>query len=147
MNFLFFWVNWAMLVLSHPPLRVELLGTAVIRVIFYLLPSLVFFLFDLLFPVVSASIKAQGDLALPTGNKRAKPGLKELRVAGCAISNLVLSIGMQGVIEYGLTKVLNMRSVVRVTIRLPYPWEIVTDLVRGFVTREVCVSVQRFQID
>lgn len=137
MNFVFFWVNWATLVLSHPPLRVELVGTAVIRVIFYLFPSLVFFIFDMSFPAASASVKAQGEAGLPTGSKRARPSAKELRIAACAIVNLALSILMQGVIEYTMTKVFNMRSVVKVTLRLPYPWEIVTDLVRGFAAREV----------
>ncbi|KAL1962690.1 hypothetical protein VTN77DRAFT_9234 [Rasamsonia byssochlamydoides] len=142
LNFLFFYMTWATLVLSHPPLRVELVGTAAVRFIFYLLPTLLFFLFDILLPSASVAIKAQGEIGLPTGSKRrSRIGWKEAKVVAWSIVNLAFGVLAQGAVEYVLTKVLRYRSAIRVSLRLPYPWDIVMDLVKAFVVREVLTYV------
>lgn len=138
LNLLFFYMTWATLVLSHPPLRVEIFGTLAVRLLFYLSPSLLFFLFDVLTPSAAVVIKAQGETGLPAGSKRGKTGMKEAKVAGWAVLNLVLSIAAQACIEYVLTKVFGLRSALKISMRLPLPWGIVKDLVRGFLVREVC---------
>lgn len=138
LNFLFFWLTWTTLVLSHSPLRVELFGTAATRLLFYLFPSTLFFVFDVLFPSASASIKAQGQIALPTGHKRRKLGGTEIWIAAWSILNIILSISAQAIVEYTLTKILRVKSAIKVSVRLPYPWALLVDLVRGFILREVC---------
>lgn len=139
LNLLFFYVTWTTLVLSHPPLRVELVGIAAVRLIFFLLPSLLFFLFDTAIPSAAAVIKVQGEDGLPGGRKK-KIGRKQIKVAAWAGFNVVLGIVVQGLIEHFLTRVLGVKSALRVSTKLPLPWGIVKDLARGFLAREVCPS-------
>src|ERR1700722_10490662 len=65
LNLLFFTLNWYLLLLSHPPLMVEIYGLSVIRLAFFLLPALLFLAFDAGLPDLSHSLKAQGKFALP----------------------------------------------------------------------------------
>lgn len=141
LNFLFFWMTWTTLVLSHPPIRVEVFGTAAVRLVFYLAPSILFFLFDTLLPSAAVSIKAQGQVALPTGHKRGKLGWKEAKIVAWSLFNITLSIALQGAIESILTRTFRLRSAIKIAVRLPYPWGIVTDVVRGFVVREVKIRI------
>lgn len=141
LNLIFFYMTWTTLVLSHPPLRVELFGTAGIRILFYALPSLVFFLFDILTPSAAVVIKAQGESGLPGGRKRSKIRIRELKVAGWSLLNLILGIAAQAAIETLFVKVLGIRSALKVSMKLPLPWEMVKDLVRGLLGREVCASL------
>lgn len=142
LNLIFFYMTWTTLVLSHPPLRVELFATITVRLLFYILPSLAFFLFDILTPSAAVIVKAQGESGLPCGkgrgSKKAKIRWKEIKVALWGLANVVLGIVVQGAIEMGRTKVLGMRSAVKVSVKLPMPWEIVKDLARGLFGREVC---------
>ncbi|KKK15104.1 hypothetical protein P175DRAFT_0473854 [Aspergillus ochraceoroseus IBT 24754] len=137
LNLIFFYMTWSTLVLSHPPLRVELFGTAAVRLLFYLLPSLVFFLFDILLPSTAVVIKAHGETGLPTGSKRAGIRLREFKVAGWALANLALSLAVQAAIEEIRTRKLGMPSALRVSMRLPMPWDITKDLLRGVLVREI----------
>ncbi|KAL2006139.1 hypothetical protein VTN00DRAFT_9793 [Thermoascus crustaceus] len=137
LNLLFFYMTWATLVLSHPPLRVEVFGTAAVRGICFLLPSLLFFLFDILTPSAAVVLKAHGETGLPAGSKRGKKMKKQAKVVGWALLNLALSVLVQGAIEYLLTQVFGAKSALRVSIKLPMPWEIVKDLLRGFLGREI----------
>ena len=138
LNLLFFYLTWTTLVLSHPPLRVELVGVAAVRLLFFVLPSLLFFLFDTAVPSAAAVIKIQGEDGLP-GGRRKKVGKKELKVAAWAVFNVFLSIVAQSLVEYFLTRVLGVKSALRVSTKLPMPWGIVKDLARGFLAREVCI--------
>src|ERR1700737_2747456 len=40
LNLMFFWMTWTTLVMTQPPLRVELLGSFAVRVLFYWIPTL-----------------------------------------------------------------------------------------------------------
>ncbi|KAL2221191.1 sterol desaturase family [Thermoascus aurantiacus ATCC 26904] len=144
LNLLFFYMTWATLVLSHPPLRVEIFGTAAVRLLFYLFPSLLFFLFDVLAPSAALVFKAQGETGLPAGSRRGRTGRREAKVVGWAVVNLVLSVAVQGAVEYVLTRVAGARSALRVSIKLPMPWEVAKDLVRGLLGREVGRSILCF---
>lgn len=137
LNLVFFYITWSTLVLSHPPLRVEILGTLMVRLLFYLFPSLLFFLFDILTPSAAVVVKAQSDAGLPGGNRRGKIRLKELKVAGWGVLNLVLGVTMQAGVEVIRTQVFGQRSALKVSMTLPMPGEIVKDLVRGTLGREV----------
>lgn len=137
LNLVFFYMTWSTLVLSHPPLRVELFGTIIVRLIFYVIPSLLFFLFDILTPSAAVVVKAQGEAGLPTGSKQGKIRWKEIKIAGWAIVNLALGIALQGVIELIRTKVFVLPSSLKVSMKLPMPGEMLKDMVCATLGREV----------
>ncbi|KAK2760734.1 hypothetical protein FQN54_001970 [Arachnomyces sp. PD_36] len=137
LNLLFFYITWSTLVLSHPPIKVELVGTAAVRVIFYLAPSILFFLFDVLLPSAAIVLKAQGKAGLPSGSRKRKNGKRAFKIAGWGVFNLFLSMAVQWALEYVLTKGIGVRSALKVSTTLPMPWGIAKDLLKGMVTREV----------
>lgn len=137
LNIMFFYMTWSTLVWSHTPLRVEIWGTAAFRFAFFVVPSIIFFLFDVLTPSAAVVIKAHGEAGLPGGKKRFKLRLKEFKIAGCALGNVLLSILTQTAIEWFFTRVLRVRSAIRVAVSLPTPWTIGQDIFFAFVLREV----------
>ncbi|KAF9890297.1 hypothetical protein FE257_006212 [Aspergillus nanangensis] len=112
-----------------------------VRLLFFLLPSLLFFLFDILTPSAAVVVKVQGEAGLPSGSKRGKIRLKDVKVAGWAIVNLVLSIAVQAAIEEARTRLFAMRSALKVSMKLPMPWEIVKDMLCGFLVREILAYI------
>lgn len=117
-NLVFFAINWYILLLTHPPLQVELIGIALVRIIFYLLPGLVFFSFDSLLPSLSVALKTQGDLALPKRNNRKQ----QANIVFWAIFNVALSIALQGGLELLLARVLHFKSSLSLSKSLPTPY-------------------------
>lgn len=136
-NILFFYMTWSTLVWSHTPLRVEIWGTAAFRLVFYVVPSVIFFLFDVLTPSAAVVIKAHDEAGLPGGKKRFKLRLKEFKIAVWALGNLSLSIFTQTAIEWFFTRVLHVRSAIKVAVGLPTPWTIGQDIFFAFILREV----------
>ncbi|BCR86225.1 sterol desaturase family protein [Aspergillus chevalieri] len=141
LNLVFFYMTWSTLVLSHPPLRVELFGTIIVRLIFYVIPSLLFFLFDILTPSAAVVVKAQGDAGLPSGSRRGKIRLKEIKIAGWAILNLAFGIALQGGIELIRTKIFVLPSSLKVSMKLPMPGEMLKDMVCATLGREVLAYI------
>jgi hypothetical protein len=136
-NFFFFYLTWYTLILSHPPLRVELIGSLAIRVVFYVLPSAFFFAFDFLFPSAAISFKAQGSAGLPLKNASRTKTLTYARILGWSLLNILLASLVQLLIELSLTKFFLMHSALRVIITLPTPFAIIIDLARGYIIREI----------
>ena len=134
LNLLFFYLTWSTLVVSNPPLKVEIIGTLAVRILFHLLPSLFFYIFDAALPSAAVALKAQGEAGLPSrdGVRR-----KELKVLGWSFLNLMTSVLVQWVVELTFTRVLKIRSALKVTTTLPMPWSIAKDLLRGWLAREV----------
>jgi len=130
-NLLLFAINWYILLLTHPPLQVELIGIALVRILFYLLPSLIFLAFDGLLPSLAVALKAQGDLALPRRKNRKKQG----QIIFWSIFNLVLSIAIQAGLELLLTKVLLLRSSLSLSKRMPTPYHILKSMAILLVAR------------
>lgn len=137
LNLLFFYMTWSTLVWSHTPLRVELFGTAAFRLLFYVLPSVLFFLFDVLTPSAAVVVKEHGEAGLPGGRKRFKLRPKEFKIAGWALLNLFLALFTQATIEFFLTRILRVRSAIRVSVSIPTPWTILQDIFFGLLGREV----------
>jgi hypothetical protein len=137
LNLLFFYMTWTTLVLSHTPLRVEIFGTIAVRFIFYALPSTLFFLFDILTPSAAVVIKAQGSAGLPGGKRRRRIRKRELKVAGWGLLNLCIGIAVQWGIETLCVRGLGIRSALKVSLKLPMPYEMVKDLSLGMFGREV----------
>lgn len=146
LNFLFFYMTWSTLVLSHTPLRVEIFGTIAIRVLFYALPSIVMFLFDILTPSAAVVIKAHGSTGLPGGKRRRNIRLREIKVAGWSLLNLCLAIALQWGIETICVRAFRMRSALKVTLKLPMPYEMVRDLILGMLGREVSLILSLIPI-
>ena len=142
MNLLFFTMNWYILMLTHPPIQVEIIGTTIIQLLLYLLPALLFLLFDAGVPSLAAAIKTQGDIALPgrTGGKRVA------KIAAWSISNVLLGVALLAGIEQLLTNVLYVRSALNLSKTTPLPWSMARHVVLLVVARGVRVFhlVKRF---
>ncbi|KAI9804312.1 MAG: hypothetical protein M1833_007119 [Piccolia ochrophora] len=139
-NILFFYMTWSTLILSQPPLKVELLGTLMVRGFLFFLPSLWFLLFDTALPSLAVKIKTQGEAALPTRTVSASTPKKQIlawwKIIGVATGNLLLGVAIQAGVESASTLLLH-RSALRTTTTLPSPWRIFLDVSRGFLAREV----------
>jgi hypothetical protein len=132
-NLLFFAVNWYILLLTHTPIVVELYGLTFIRLFFFLLPALTFFAFDFGLPSVSENIKAHGKYALP--NRLGQN--KAWNVAGVAVGNTLLGIGLTLGLESLFKNVFMVKSLLHVGKRLPFPWKAVQSVIFGMITRGV----------
>jgi hypothetical protein len=137
LNLLFFYLTWSTLVLSHPPLRVEVVATLAVRLLFYVLPSTFFLAFDAVLPSAAENLKALGDTALPFKGAGRQRALRMLRTLGWSLFNVLLGVVIQSLVEILFTQVLVIRSALRVTTSLPLPLGILKDLARGYLLREV----------
>lgn len=131
LNLLFFYMTWSTLVLSHDPLHIELLGTLAIRLALFLLPSLLFLLFDTLLPSLAESIKHGGARALPPRQPRALAGTFLL-----ALGNTLLAAAAEAAAGRALTPLLG-RVPFRAGTSLPLPWAIFKQLGLLYLGREV----------
>lgn len=143
LNLLFFYMTWSTLVFTQSQLRVEVIGTLAVRALFFIVPSALFLLFDTIIPSLAVYLKIQGASALPTrtggvrGAKKSKGTPPWWQVIGVSLFNILLSVGIQVLVELLFTEVLHMRSAMKITTRLPMPWSIAKDVLRGLVIREV----------
>ncbi|KAI9735186.1 MAG: hypothetical protein M1834_001776 [Cirrosporium novae-zelandiae] len=135
LNLLFFYLTWSTLLLSNPPLKVEIVGTLAIQLLFYLIPSTFFLLFDSLLPSLAVGMKAQESSGLAA--RKGSKGPKWWKVVLWSIFNILLSTTLQALIELLFTHVLHIRSALKITTSLPMPWAIVKDIFRGFLFREI----------
>ncbi|KAI9750380.1 MAG: hypothetical protein M4579_006491 [Chaenotheca gracillima] len=133
LNLLFFYMTWSTLVFSYKPVTLELVGTTFVRLMFYVLPSAGFLVFDSILPGLSANIKAQGKDGVP----RELPWKSTVQVVGVALFNVLLGIALQAGIETLLTDVFMVRSALKASTTLPSPWKLGKDLLFGFVLREI----------
>ncbi|KAI2637258.1 hypothetical protein GGS26DRAFT_548006 [Hypomontagnella submonticulosa] len=131
LNLLFFYMTWTTLVLSHSPLRIELVGTLAIRIVFWLVPSLFFLLFDTLVPSLAESIKIYGSASLP--RRDAAVLLRQLMLA---LLNLAISTIIQAGISIGAGTLLH-HPLFKTSTTLPLPWQIVKQISMLYACREV----------
>ena len=137
LNFLFFYMTWAILIRSNPPLQVEFLGTVAIRTIFYLLPSAGFLAFDSLAPQLAQRLKEHGEDALAMGEEQGGPKGRWWRITLISAVNVILGAILQTSVDFLFTRILRIRSALKITTSLPMPWSIVKDLVLGLLLREI----------
>ncbi|KAF2672454.1 sterol desaturase family [Microthyrium microscopicum] len=133
LNLLFFTLNWYILLLTHPPLVVELYGILIMRLLFFLIPALIFLAFDTGIPSVAVQIKAQGKYALPTFSARRRIG----KVVVVSVFNTLLGVGLLVGLEVLSTKVLRWRTLLSVSKQLPMPWKAVQSIFWGLFNRGV----------
>lgn len=143
LNALFFYLTWSTLVLSQPPLKVEVVGTLAVRALFFLFPSILFLIFDSALPSLAVGIKRQGAPALPTrtggvsGAKRGGSRPHWYQVIALSVFNACLGVAIQAGVEFLFTEVLEIRSALKVTTTLPMPWSIAKDIAKFLLLREV----------
>lgn len=137
LNLLFFYLTWSTLVLSHHPLRVEVVASLAVKVLFYVLPSGAMLLVDVLFPGVSATFKSLGDDALPLKDTGRKDIFRFAKIVGWSVVNVVCGVMVQGLVEWLLTMQLDRPAALRITTTLPLPWGMVKDVLKGLVARDV----------
>ncbi|KAK1768049.1 sterol desaturase [Phialemonium atrogriseum] len=130
LNLLFFYLTWTTLVLSHSPLKIEVMSTTAIRILFWLVPSLFFLIFDTLLPSLSENLKYDGSSALPPRDARSLAGLLAL-----AIGNLALTTGTEAAMSLGLATLIK-EPPFRTSTTLPLPWQMVKHIALLFAARE-----------
>jgi hypothetical protein len=97
----------------------------------YLLPALAFLAFDLGLPDISKNVKARGKRQLPGNLSRQRL----IRLATVAVGNVILAILVQAALEVVVTRILHLRSLIKVTTILPLPLTIVVDILKGLACR------------
>lgn len=137
LNLLFFYLTWSTLVLSHDALRVEIVASLAVRLLFYVIPSAVFLSADVFLPGVTEGFKSLGTDALPLKNTRRKNVLRLFTIIGWSLFNLLLGVALQGFIEWLLTKQFGRHSALKVTTTLPLPWGMFKDLLKGLILRDL----------
>lgn len=139
LNVIFFSLAWTTLIWTQPPLAVEFFSVFGVRLFCYILPSLFFLSFDLAVPALAKGLKAR-DGALPFEAAGKPSGVKTqqvrlLRIVGLALFNVLLAAGLQTGIDFVFTDVFRLRSVLRITSRLPAPWSLLTDIIKAALIR------------
>lgn len=136
-NAAFFWLTWTTLVFSFHPTRIEILGTIFIRVIFYALPSTLMFLFDMFLPAAASVFKRRGVADLPGGRKILNLRPREFKVAGWSLFNLASSILLQGSFSYLFHQCLGWKTLIQVSVLLPFPGTVIKQLSIALALRGV----------
>ncbi|KAF2121388.1 hypothetical protein BDV96DRAFT_640781 [Lophiotrema nucula] len=143
LNLVFFSLTWTTIALTYSPLQLEFFAPLLLRITCYLLPSALFLLIDTLVPSLAVELKAQGELALPS---RQKGGARKVRrVVAWSVVNTLLAVALQAGIEWLVTDVLKMRSLLKVKgsawslNHLPNPWSLVKHAIIGLVSRNILV--------
>lgn len=129
----FFYLTWTSLVLSRDQLSIEFYGTLAARLLCFLLPALGFLAFDCAVPKLSRNTKARGKEHSPLKHDRRV--LAE--VVGVATFNVLLGVLLQVALELLSTRVFHLKSILRVTIGVDLPWNIIKDVARGFALRGI----------
>ncbi|KAH8168741.1 fatty acid hydroxylase superfamily protein [Sarocladium implicatum] len=141
LNLLFFYMTWTTLVLSHNPLHVHLVGITAVRIVFWLIPSLFFLLFDTLLPSLAESLKLGGRSALPPRDPKVLG-----RTLILALLNLALVIAVEGGLSIAFTYIFGHPQL-RTTSTLPLPWQIIKHVLLLVTSREILTYyIHRFTL-
>ncbi|KAF2873733.1 hypothetical protein BDV95DRAFT_489073 [Massariosphaeria phaeospora] len=141
LNLVFFSLTWTTVAMNYSPLQLEFFAPLMLRTVLYLLPSTLFLLFDLGVPSLAVELKSQGDAALPA---RQKGGAGKIRaVVGWSCFNVLLAVAVQAGVEWLVTDVLRMRSLLLIkgsawTLNhLPNPWSLFKHAAIGLASRNI----------
>ncbi|KAK6519771.1 hypothetical protein TWF506_000069 [Arthrobotrys conoides] len=153
LNLFFFWMTWTTLIMSHPPLRVELIATFFVRFIFFLLPALIFTLFDNLLPslagkepYVTSKPASRKKVTVPTGKGKKKKTLEvsnlnrgTLFAIFMTVGNLLLGIAVQGLLEYIAVDIFRRQRLLKISSTFPYPWDMARGIAYAMFLRELLI--------
>ena len=141
-NLLFFYFTWSTLVLSNSPLKIELLGTVAVRVIFSILPSIGFLAFDSVLPSFAVNIKEHGGIALAFAKSQTGRSVKLWKIVMISCCNVLGSVVFfQSIVELLFTEVFHIRSAIKITTTIPLPWSLFKGLCGGFLLRESSLNI------
>lgn len=129
----FFYLTWTSLVLSRGQLSIELYGTLLARLLCFLLPALAFLAFDCTVPGLSKNVKARGKEHSPLKHDRRVL----FEIAGVATANVFLGVLLQVALEVLATRIFHLKSILRVTVSVDLPWNIIKDVARGYALRGI----------
>lgn len=141
LNLIFLSLAWTTVAATYSPLQLELFGPLLLRVTLYILPSLLFLLIDIGVPSLAVEFKAHGKWGIAT-NQRGR-GRKVRSVVAWSVANVVLCVVLQAGIEFVVTDVLRMKSLLVMKgsrwglNHLPSPWGMVKDALVGVLARNV----------
>ncbi|KAG5921954.1 hypothetical protein E4U42_005643 [Claviceps africana] len=130
-NLISIYMTWASLIFSHHPLEIHLSGLLVLRVIFWLIPSIVFLLLDMAVPSLADGFKHAGRSSLPPRSIR-----KLGKLLGLAALNLLLWMAAEAVIAMAYTLVFK-KHIFKMSTTLPLPWTVTKHCTFILVSREV----------
>ena len=133
LNLLFFTLNWYILLLTHPPLSVEIIGLTLVQLLCFVLPGLLFLGLDVGLPSLAGAVKTQGEFALPGRLGGRKVG----KIAAWSVANVVLGVALLAGIETLLTKALGWRTALSLSKSMPMPWSIAKQVVVLLIARGV----------
>ncbi|UNI23738.1 hypothetical protein JDV02_009540 [Purpureocillium takamizusanense] len=132
-NIIFFYMTWTTLIITHPPVNVHIAGILVIRVFFWLVPSLLTLAFDTALPGLAASLKHGGAASLPPRHSRFLA--QQLAVA---LGNLILAVAFEGFLAKAYLGFFG-RTDIKTTTTLPMPMTVFTHLIVLYAAREIIV--------
>ncbi|KAK3989388.1 hypothetical protein QBC44DRAFT_396214 [Cladorrhinum sp. PSN332] len=138
LNLLFFYMTWSTLVLSQSPVKIEIVGTTAIHLALWLLPSIVFLLFDTLLPSLSETVKYSRRKSSSSSSSRTRPprDAKAItKLISLAVFNLFLETALEGTLSYSLAFVIKT-PVFKTTTTLPLPWQMMKHIGLLFGMRE-----------
>jgi sterol desaturase/sphingolipid hydroxylase (fatty acid hydroxylase superfamily) len=130
LNVLFFYLTWSMLIMSHSPLEIEVVGSIAVRLIFYWIPALMFTLFELGMPGMSRDLKTRRGKKV-AGDVMFSVGLYSLLNQGIATA-------IQGLVHAAFAYLLTPKySLFNIGTTLPMPWNIIKDTLVILILREI----------
>ena len=88
---------------------------------------------------MSVATKEHGEVGVASTSEHGDKG-RWKRVAGWSTLNVLLGVGLQAGVEVLLIHGLGVRSALKITTALPFPYAVAKDLVRVFAVREVRCS-------
>ena len=144
LNLLFFHLTWSTLVLSHSTLTIELVGSLLIRALFFLLPTTFFLLLHASLPAVTESWKSSSRVK-KSRSRRGGGGQGVLKLISVALANILLATLCQAAIEYLVVYALGRKSAVKIAKTLPSPAGALWDLLIAEMMREgLAYAIHRY---
>ena len=141
LNLIFISLAWTTLAATYSPLQLELFGPLALRTALYIIPSLIFLIFDIGVPSLAVEFKAQGKWGIATNQRGGRAKLR--RVVLWSVANVVLCVIMQAMLEFLVTDVLRLKSLLMIKgsrwglNHLPSPWAMVKHAIVGVLSRNV----------
>lgn len=133
LNIFFFYLTWSSLVSFHDPLHIHIGGVAAIRVVFWLLPSILSLALDVGVPSLAEAIKHGGRSALPPRDAQ-----RLLRSIGAALLNLVIILAVEAGFSYAFSLAFQ-QSEFTTAMTLPLPWHMAKHIGVMMIAREALV--------
>jgi hypothetical protein len=143
LNLIFLSLAWTTLAATYSPLQLELFGPFALRLALYILPSLIFLVFDVGVPSLAVEFKAQGKWGIATNQRGGKRKLR--RVVAWSVVNVVGCVVLQAAIEFLFTDLLRMKSLLLIKgsrwglNHLPNPWTMFKHALIGVLARNVSI--------